>query len=94
MDPFAIFRTIKEGYSKLPKAPEIVAVSLKNVADVNEALASGVDAVGMRYPLIKAMMEHPLSQKAELLFASNWAKVKGEDISYLKHALQSEGIAE
>ena len=79
---------------RLNNPPQIIAVSLKNLADVELALSAGVDAVGMRYPLLKQMMEHPLSQKAELLFAKNWARVKGEDISYLDHALRLEGSAE
>ena len=81
-------------YSRLEKAPEIIAVSLKNLTDVELALNAGVDAVGMRYPLIKQMMEHPLSQKAEVLFARNWANVKGEDVGYLQQAMRAEGIAE
>jgi transaldolase len=85
---------IREGYDRLDNPPQIIAVSLKNLSDVELALSAGVDAVGMRYPLLKQMMEHPLSQKAELLFAKNWARVRGEDISYLDHALELEGSAE
>lgn len=94
MDPYNIIATIKQGYSRLEKAPEIIAVSLKSLADVELALRAGVDAVGMRYPLIKQMMEHPLSRKAEILFAKNWANVKGEDVSYLHQAMKMEGLAE
>lgn len=94
MDPYDIIATIQEGYSRLETAPEIIAVSLKSLADVELALRAGADAVGMRYPLIKQMMEHPLSQKAELLFAKNWANVKGEDVSYLHQAMKMEGSAE
>jgi transaldolase len=89
-----ILSAIRKGYDRLDDPPQIIAVSLKNLADVELALSAGVDAVGMRYPLLKQMMEHPLSQKAELLFAKNWARVKGEDISYLDHALQLEDSAE
>jgi transaldolase len=94
LNMFEILSAIREGYDRLDNPPQIIAVSLKNLADVELALAAGVDAVGMRYPLLKQMMEHPLSQKAELLFAKNWARVKGEDLSYLKHALEMEGSAE
>jgi transaldolase len=94
LNMFEILSAIREGYDRLDNPPQIVAVSLKNLADVELALSAGVDAVGMRYPLLKQMMEHPLSQKAELLFAKNWARVKGEDISYLDHALGMEGSAE
>ena len=89
-----ILSAIRKGYDRLDDPPQIIAVSLKNLADVELALSAGVDAVGMRYPLLKQMMEHPLSRKAELLFAKNWARVKGEDISYLDHALQLEDSAE
>lgn len=94
MDPHYIIQTIKTGYAKIQNAPEIIAVSMKSVADVDLALSAGADAVAMRYPLIKEMMEHPLSRKAEVLFAKNWLNVKGEDVSYLQQAMQTEGIAE
>jgi transaldolase len=94
MNPFAILKSIKQNYIHLPNTPQIIAVSMKSVGDVDLALAAGVDAVGMRYPLIKEMMEHPLSRRAEVLFAKNWANVKGEDIRYLREAMQVEGIAE
>lgn len=94
IDPFKMLKAIKKGYNKLERAPEIIAVSLRNVEDIDLALSAGVDAVGMRYPLIKKMMEHPLSKNAEELFAKNWATVKGEDISYLAHALKLGGEGE
>jgi hypothetical protein len=40
------------------------------------------------------MMEHPLSSKAEELFAKNWANVKGEDISYMNYSIKETEIAE
>lgn len=94
MNPAEILAAIKQGYQRLDNAPEIIAVSLKNVQDVELAIRAGADAVGMRYPLMRQMMEHPLSRKAELLFARNWANVKGEDVSYLHGALKLEGLAE
>jgi transaldolase len=94
LNMYKILSTIREGYDRLNGPPQIIAVSLKNLSDVELALSAGVDAVGMRYPLLKQMMEHPLSEKAELLFAKNWARVKGEDVSYLSHGLALEGSAE
>ena len=94
LDPFAIVKTIKEGYSKLSRSPEIIAVSLKGLADVETAIAAGADALGMRYPLIRDMMEHVLTKNAEVLFARNWANVKGEDVSYLKADTTTIGVAE
>jgi transaldolase len=94
MNAYETLRVIKQGYEKLEKAPEIIAVSMKGVGDVDLAIAAGVDAVGMRYPLIKDMMQHPLSSKAEALFAKNWANVKGEDVSYLSYTMKMEGVAE
>ncbi|MCK5811315.1 MAG: hypothetical protein KAG94_00310 [Clostridiales bacterium] len=94
MDPYDILSTIKKQYMNMENPPQIIAVSMKGIGDVELAIRAGVDAVGMRYPLISDMMHHPLSQKAEQLFAKNWANVKGEDISYLDHMLNLEGIAE
>ena len=94
MDAFATLSEIKRGYERLTNAPEIIAVSMKSVADVELALRAGVDAVGMRYPMIRDMMSHPLSDKAELLFGKNWGNVKGEDAAYLASGMKMEGIAE
>lgn len=94
MDPSAILRTVRAGYDRLERAPEIIAVSMKSVADVEAALGAGADAVGMRYPLIREMMTHPLSDRAELLFGRNWANVKGENVGYLVDGMRLEGIAE
>ena len=94
MDMYRTLSLIREGYAALESPPRIIAVSVKGLADVELALSAGVDAVGMRYPMIREMMEHPLSTKAELLFAKNWKNVKGEDIGYMDHALAMEGVAE
>jgi transaldolase len=94
MDMHAVLRAIAGAYRTLEHPPQIIAVSLKGLSDVELAISAGVDAVGMRYPLMKQMMEHPLSEKAELLFAKNWRNVKGEDVGYLDHALGMHGVAE
>jgi TalC/MipB family fructose-6-phosphate aldolase len=94
MDAAEIIRTIRTGYDRRESAPAIIAVSLKGVADVELALAAGADAVGMRYPLIAQMMSHPLTTRAEELFARNWANVKGEEVGYLRGFMNSEGVAE
>ena len=93
IDPYEMLTTIKEGYEDLPGAPEIIAVSMKGTGDIDLALSARVDAVGMRYPAIKEMMEHPLSTRAEELFAKNWNNVKGEDTSWL-NPKNAEGEAE
>jgi len=94
IDPYRTIRYIKQGYSQLEKAPEIIAVSLKNTGDIDSAISTGADAIGLRYFLIKEMMEHPLSSKAEELFTKNWANVKGEDISYMNYSIKETEIAE
>ena len=88
-----MLKVIRNGYKTLENPPEIIAVSLKTIEDIELALASGADSVGMRYPLLQEMMYHPLSEKAEKLFSKNWAKVKDEDVSYI-NADNVDGIAE
>jgi transaldolase len=83
MDAYNMLKTVKTQYKELKEAPEIIAVSLKGTGDADLAIAAGADALGMRYPLLKEMMYHPLSERAETLFAKNWANVKGEDVGYL-----------
>lgn len=94
IDMLAVLREIKSGYSQFRQPPEIIAVSLRSVTDVDQALRVGVDAVGMRWLLMREMMSHPLSDRTELLFAKNWANVKGEDVGYLQHAMQLEEVVE
>lgn len=94
IDMGSTIRTIKNNYSELPSSPRIFAVSLKSVADVDEVISAGTDAIAMRYPLLQQMMTHVLTVKAEALFAKNWANVKGEDISYLRDSILMQGIAE
>jgi TalC/MipB family fructose-6-phosphate aldolase len=94
IDMSRIITGIKACYNKMEKAPEIFAVSLKGVADVNEAFAAGTDSVALRYPLLRQMMTHILTERAEALFAVNWARVKGEDMSYMKDKIMMEGVAE
>ena len=90
IDPAAMLSDIRRGYDRLDDSPEIIAVSMKGVGDVELALAAGVDAVAMRYPLVGQMMQHPLSRRAETLFASNWANVKGEVVDYLTSGVDGE----
>lgn len=94
IDMLKIIGDIQQCYRAMDNPPEIFAVSLKNVADVNAAFAAGTDAVALRYPLLQQMMTHVLTEKAEMLFARNWANVKGEDVRYLQGAMQMEGLAE
>ncbi|HUV08094.1 MAG TPA: transaldolase family protein [Spirochaetia bacterium] len=43
MDMFQILTAMRNAYDRLDEAPQIIAVSLKGVADVELALAAGVD---------------------------------------------------
>ena len=94
MDMAGIIRTIKASYSKMEKAPEIFAVSLKGLSDIDEAFGAGTDSIALRYPLMQKMMTHVLTEKAEKLFGQNWLNVKGEDVSYLTGMMNETGIAE
>ena len=94
IDMCTVIKDIKNSYQCLPKPPVIFAVSLKSVSDVNEVLAAGVDAIALRYPLLQEMMGHVLTEKAEALFAKNWANVKGEDVSYLADSIKLQDLAE
>lgn len=83
LDVYNILTSIKRGYQALKDPPEIIASSFKDLSDIELALSAGVDAVGMRYETIEAMMTHPLAIDAEMQFGKNWKAVKGEDVSYL-----------
>ena len=94
IDMLKIISDIKACYKEMDHAPEIFAVSLKSVADVNAAFAAGTDSIALRYPLLQQMMTHVLTEKAEALFAKNWANVKGEDVSYMGGNVKLDGVAE
>ena len=94
IDPYELISKIRKGYNQLESAPKIIGVSFKTVADIDLALSAGSDAVAMRYPLLKEMMRHVMTEKAEALFAKNWANVKEEKIEYLEEYLQINGMAE
>ncbi len=94
MDMYKIIRAIKDCYAETPDAPRILAASLKSTSDVNDAYIAGTDAVALRYPLLKEMMSHVLTTKAEALFSQNWQNVKGEDVSYMKERIKLSGLAE
>jgi len=94
MDMGAIISTIKACYAEMENPPEIFAVSLKSVSDIDEAFAAGADSIALRYPLMQKMMTHVLTEKAELLFGKNWKNVKGEDVSYLEGMMNVTGVAE
>ncbi len=94
IDTGGLLSDIRRGYDRLERAPEIIAVSLKSTLDVEMAIKSGADAIGMRYPLMEQMMEHPLSTRAELLFVKNWSNVLGEDVSYISNSFELGEIAE
>ena len=66
MDMAQIIRDIKACYREMESPPEIFAVSLHGVADINEAFAAGADSIALRYPLMQKMMSHVLTEKAEL----------------------------
>lgn len=89
-----IISKIRACYKEMKYAPEIFAVSLKSISDVNDAFAAGADSVAIRYPLLQQMMTHILTNQAEALFAKNWANVKGEDIQYMIDKIKLEGLAE
>ncbi|HWR22715.1 MAG TPA: transaldolase family protein [Feifaniaceae bacterium] len=94
IDMFGIISGIKKCYREMEHAPEIFAVSMKGIADVDGAFLAGTDAVALRYPLLQKMMGHVLTHRAEALFAKNWANVKGEDVEYMRDKIKLEGIAE
>lgn len=94
IDMGSVISDMKKSYHDLENPPEIFAVSLKSVADVNSVIKAGTDSIALRYPLLKQMMYHVLTEKAEDLFAKNWANVKGEDVSYLSDKIHLTGTAE
>ena len=94
IDPFEVISRIKRCYDQMENPPVIFAVSLKGVGDIDDSFAAGANTIALRYPLLRQMMTHVLTEKAEALFAKNWAHVKGEDVSYMADKMKMQGVAE
>ena len=83
LDMYEMIRLTKEKYKELENPPEILAASIHNLDEINRSFAAGADAVAASFDLLMQMVNCDLSRMTELSFGEAFAKIKGEDVSYL-----------
>ena len=83
LDMIQMIRNTRAAYDRMGKAPEILAASIHNLEEVEASFAAGADAVASSYDLLVQMANCELSRKTELSFGEAFARIKGEDVSYL-----------
>jgi transaldolase len=72
MDLVREIRTIYDNYPALET--EILAASIRNVLHVKEAALIGADVVTMPPSVLRALVQHPLTDKGLEQFLSDWKK--------------------
>ena len=72
MDLIREIRTIYDNYPEL--GTEILAASIRTVGHVREAALIGADVVTVPPSILKALVQHPLTDKGLAQFVADWAK--------------------
>jgi transaldolase len=72
MDLIAEIKTIYDNYSDL--STEILAASIRTVNHVKEAALIGADVATIPPSILKALVQHPLTDKGLAQFVADWKK--------------------
>jgi transaldolase len=78
MDLIREIRTVYDNYSGLHT--EVLAASIRNVLHVKQAAMIGADAATMPPSVLRALVQHPLTDRGLELFLSDWKKT-GQQIA-------------
>jgi transaldolase len=78
MDLIREIRTVYDNYSGLQT--EVLAASIRNVLHVKQAAMIGADAATMPPSVLRALVQHPLTDRGLELFLSDWKKT-GQQIA-------------
>jgi transaldolase len=77
-------RDIRALYDRIEgPLPELLAASIHNKEEAMEAFLAGADSVAITLAILKDMCCDPFSQETEEAFGAAFARIKGEDVSYL-----------
>ncbi len=75
LDGMALIREIRQIYDNYPNlGTEILAASIRTVGHVREAALIGADVVTVPPAVLKALAQHPLTDKGLAQFVADWAK--------------------
>ena len=75
LDGMALIREIRQIYDNYPDlGTEILAASIRTVGHVRDAALIGADVVTVPPSVLKALVQHPLTDKGLSQFVADWAK--------------------
>ncbi|MDR1793782.1 MAG: hypothetical protein LBR25_00085 [Erysipelotrichaceae bacterium] len=83
LDMEECIKAIRAIYDRMQNPPEILAASIRTLKDVDLAARAGADGVAISVALIKEMIDCEYSRQTEDAFGYSFARIKGEDVSYL-----------
>lgn len=86
-DAFQVLSDILRAFEAGDLSAEVVAASISEPWQVERAAICGAHAVALRLPVLLGLMDHRLTVEAEAMFGSYWARIPGEDVSYLHHGM-------
>lgn len=72
-----LVRQIREIYDNYGFATQIIVAAVRHPLHVLEAALTGADVATMRYEIMKALFEHPLTDIGLERFLEDWKKVPG-----------------
>jgi transaldolase len=74
-DGMQLIREIREIYSNYPSLDtEILAASIRTVGHIRDAALIGADVVTVPPAVLKALVQHPLTEKGLAQFVADWQK--------------------
>jgi transaldolase len=79
-DGMALLEDIVTVYNQYWFETEVLAASIRHPQHVLEAARMGAHVSTMPYKVMKAMVEHPLTDRGNKQFLDDWAKVPGDGI--------------
>ncbi|WP_019219402.1 fructose-6-phosphate aldolase [Bartonella florencae] len=79
-DGIALLHEIRTVYDNYSFATQILAASIRTVNHVKEAALSGADVATIPPAVLKALVEHPLTDKGLQIFLKDWQKT-GQNIA-------------
>ena len=76
MDGMALVRDIVQIFRTYNIQTKVIAASIRHPLHVVEAAKAGCDVVTLPFPVLQAMLKHPLTDSGIQRFLDDWAKFK------------------
>jgi len=85
-DAVQILADIVRAYEAGGVATHVIAASISEPWQVERAAVCGVHGVALRLPVLLRLIDHTLTRDVEAAFGTHWARIPGEDVTYLSAA--------